>query len=385
MNPSEPVDNALNDWEAVISKAAASIGLSEPNPRVACRIITRKGSVFDGHTQQAGGPHAEIAALRAARLAGADVRGATVLVSLEPCSHHGRTPPCCDALVEAQVAKVVVATIDPNPLVAGQGVARLQAAGIQVELLSPDATAATASRELNIGFFSRMIRGRPWVRMKVATSLDGTTALKSGVSQWITGEPARLDGHAWRGRSCAVLTGIGTVLQDDPRLDVRLPGTTRQPHLVVVDSDLSTPPSARLFESAPDGLQRKVWIYHATTNQEKQTVLAERGALLVHMPNSANKVDLADMLRDLAQREVNELHVESGHKLNGSFLREGLVDEVLMYVGPKLLGQGAGMSTFGPLSHLQDGIQLQFTSIEQLGEDLRVLARVKGSDAFLRA
>ena len=375
----------MNDWKAVISKAAISIGLSEPNPRVACRIITQEGSVFDGHTQQAGGPPAEIAALRAAKLAGADVRGATVLVSLEPCSHHGRTPPCCDALVEAQVAKVVVATIDPNPLVAGQGMARLRAAGIEVELLSPDATAAIASRELNIGFFSRMIRGRPWVRMKVATSLDGTTALKSGVSQWITGESARLDGQAWRGRSCAVLTGIGTVLQDDPRLDVRLPGTTRQPHLVVVDSDLSTPPSARLFEPALDGLQRKVWIYHAAINKDKQAALAERGALLFHMPNSANKVDLTDMLNDLAQREVNELHVESGHKLNGSLLREGLVDEVLMYIGPKLLGQGAGMSTFGPLSQLQDGIQLRFTSIEQLGEDLRVLARVKGSDVFLHA
>ncbi len=385
MNPSKPVDNAMNDWEAVISKAATSIGLSEPNPRVACRIITRKGSVFDGHTQQAGGPHAEIVALQAARLAGADVRGATVLVTLEPCSHHGRTPPCCDALVEAQVAKVVVATIDPNPLVAGQGMARLQAAGIEVALLSPESDAAQASRELNIGFFSRMIRGTPWVRMKMAASLDGTSALDNGVSQWITGEHSRADGHAWRARASAVLTGIGTVLKDDPRLDVRLAGTTRQPHLVVVDSDLNTPLAARLFEPMAGGLKRQVWIYHAALDSRKQVALQERGAVLTHMPGATNKVDLAAVLRDLGRREVNELHVEAGHKLNGSFLREGLVDELLLYLAPKLLGQGAGVSSFGPLQRLQDGIGLNFTSADSVGDDLRILARVRGRDVFLQA
>ncbi|MFW2358096.1 bifunctional diaminohydroxyphosphoribosylaminopyrimidine deaminase/5-amino-6-(5-phosphoribosylamino)uracil reductase RibD [Hydrogenophaga sp.] len=375
----------MNDWEAVISKAATSIGLSEPNPRVACRIITRKGSVFDGHTQQAGGPHAEIVALQAARLAGADVRGATVLVTLEPCSHHGRTPPCCDALVEAQVAKVVVATIDPNPLVAGQGMARLQAAGIEVALLSPESDAAQASRELNIGFFSRMIRGTPWVRMKMAASLDGTSALDNGVSQWITGEHSRADGHAWRARASAVLTGIGTVLKDDPRLDVRLAGTTRQPHLVVVDSDLNTPLAARLFEPMAGGLKRQVWIYHAALDSRKQVALQERGAVLTHMPGATNKVDLAAVLRDLGRREVNELHVEAGHKLNGSFLREGLVDELLLYLAPKLLGQGAGVSSFGPLQRLQDGIGLNFTSADSVGDDLRILARVRGRDVFLQA
>lgn len=385
MNPSKPVDNAMNDWEAAISMAATSIGLSEPNPRVACRIITRKGSVFDGHTQQAGGPHAEIVALQAARLAGADVRGATVLVTLEPCSHHGRTPPCCDALVEAQVAKVVVATIDPNPLVAGQGMARLQAAGIEVALLSPESDAAQASRELNIGFFSRMIRGTPWVRMKMAASLDGTSALDNGVSQWITGEHSRADGHAWRARASAVLTGIGTVLKDDPRLDVRLAGTTRQPHLVVVDSDLNTPLAARLFEPMAGGLKRQVWIYHAALDSRKQVALQERGAVLTHMPGATNKVDLAAVLRDLGRREVNELHVEAGHKLNGSFLREGLVDELLLYLAPKLLGQGAGVSSFGPLQRLQDGIGLNFTSVDSVGDDLRILARVRGRDVFLQA
>jgi diaminohydroxyphosphoribosylaminopyrimidine deaminase / 5-amino-6-(5-phosphoribosylamino)uracil reductase len=377
-------DPRRDPFAMALTQAELALRGSNPNPRVGCVIASSEGSLVGaGHTQRVGAPHAEVMALRDAGARGHDLEGATAFVTLEPCSHHGRTPPCCDALIDAGIAKVIVATIDPNPKVAGRGIQRLREAGVSVDVLPADSDAARASRELNIGFFSRMVRGRPWVRLKVATSLDGTTALKSGVSQWITGESARLDGHAWRGRSCAVLTGIGTVLQDDPRLDVRLPGTTRQPHLVVVDSDLSTPPSARLFEPAQDGLQRNVWIYHAAINQAKQTALAERGALLVYMPNSANKVDLAAMLHDLAQREVNELHVESGHKLNGSLLREGLVDEVLMYIGPKLLGQGAGMSTFGPLSQLQDGIQLQFTSVERLGEDLRIVARVKGSDAFL--
>ncbi|MDP2016246.1 MAG: bifunctional diaminohydroxyphosphoribosylaminopyrimidine deaminase/5-amino-6-(5-phosphoribosylamino)uracil reductase RibD [Hydrogenophaga sp.] len=368
-----------------MSNAARSIGLSEPNPRVACRIVTREGTAFDGHTQQAGGPHAEIVALRAAQSAGADVRGATVQVSLEPCSHHGRTSPCCDALVEAQVAKVVVAVTDPNPLVAGRGLARLQAAGIEVQLLPPDSEAARASRELNIGFFSRMIRGTPWVRMKVATSLDGTSALGNGESQWITGENARADGHAWRARACAVLTGIGTVLQDDPRLDVRLPEVSRQPHLVVVDSDLNTPLAARLFEPVAGGLPRQVWIYHAALDPKKQVALQERGALLTHMPGASNKVDLHAMLRDLGKREVNELHVEAGHKLNGSLLREGLVDELLVYLAPRLLGSGAGMSSFGPLQRLQDGIELNFTAVDRMGDDLRILAQVQGREAFLRA
>lgn len=386
MSVTTPAVTSTDDaWGALMSNAARSIGLSEPNPRVACRIVTREGTAFDGHTQQAGGAHAEIVALRAAQSAGADVRGATVQVSLEPCSHHGRTSPCCDALVEAQVAKVVVAITDPNPLVAGRGLARLQAAGIEVEILPSDSEAARASRELNIGFFSRMIRGTPWVRMKVATSLDGTSALGNGESQWITGENARTDGHAWRARACAVLTGIGTVLQDDPRLDVRLTRTTRQPHLVLVDSDLNTPLAARLFEPAADGLPRQVWIYHAALEPRKQAALEERGALLTHMPGASNKVDLHAMLRDLGKREVNELHVEAGHKLNGSLLREGLVDELLVYLAPRLLGSGAGMSSFGPLQRLQDGIELNFTSVDRVGDDLRILARVQGRDAFLRA
>ena len=366
--------------------AENAVGLSEPNPRVACRIETADGRTFSGFTQQAGGPHAEVMALRAAEAGGADLRDATVHVTLEPCSHHGRTPPCCDALIAAQVGKVVVATSDPNPLVAGRGLERLRAAGIAVELLPPDSEAARASRELNIGFFSRMIRKTPWVRLKVAASLDGSTALGNGVSQWITGEAARTDGHAWRARACAVLTGIGTVLEDDPMLDVRLVDTPRQPHLVIVDSRLETPLTARLFGAPAQNLARKILIYCAAAEPQKQAALEALGATVVCMPGPQGKVDLAAMLRDLGQREVNELHLEAGHKLNGSFIREGLVDELLLYLAPLLLGTGGhGMAGFGPLQALDEGLKLAFHAIDPVGEDLRIVARVRGRDAFLRA
>lgn len=249
-------------------------------------------------------------------------------------------------------------------------------------LLPPDSEAARASRELNIGFFCRMIRGTPWVRMKLASSLDGTTALNNGVSQWITGEPARIDGHAWRARACAVLTGIGTVLADDPMLDVRQVETPRQPHLIVVDSRLETPLDARLFSPPAGDLSRQIWICHAIQDADRQAALQARGAQLIHLPGPNDKVDLAAMLAELARREVNELHVEAGHKLNGSFLRTGLVDELLLYLAPRLLGQGAGLSNLGPLQDLQDGTLLRFDAVERIGEDLRVLARVLGRDAF---
>ena len=366
--------------------AHQALSLSNPNPRVGCVITAADGGqvLGQGHTQQTGGPHAEIMALRAAAELGLDVRGATVYVTLEPCSHHGRTPPCCDALIAAQVAKVVVATADPNPLVAGRGLERLRAAGIAVELLPPDSEAARASRELNIGFFSRMIRKTPWVRLKVAASLDGSTALGNGVSQWITGEAARTDGHAWRARACAVLTGIGTVLEDDPMLDVRLVDTPRQPHLVIVDSRLETPLTARLFGPPAQGLTRKIFIYCAAADPQKQAALEALGATVACLPGPQGKVDLAAMLRDLGQREVNELHLEAGHKLNGSFIREGLVDELLLYLAPLLLGTGGhGMAGFGPLQTLEDGTKLAFHAIDPVGEDLRIVARVRGHDAFL--
>ena len=366
--------------------AHQSLLLSNPNPRVGCILADASGqTIGEGHTQQAGGPHAEVMALRHAREQGFNTLGCAAYVTLEPCSHHGRTPPCCDALIEAGVARVVVATLDPNPLVAGKGVERLRKAGVDVEVLPPESAEAIASRELNIGFFSRMIRGTPWVRLKTAMSLDGTTALADGTSQWITGEAARTDGHAWRARACAVLTGIGTVREDDPMLDVRLVDTPRQPHLVIVDSRLEIPLSARLFRPA---MARKLFIYCAIDDDAKRQALEALGATVVCLPgptpDTAGKVDLAAMLKDLGRREVNELHVEAGHKLHGSLIREGLADELLTYLAPKLLGPGMGMAALKPLAALSDGPELRFAQVERLGDDLRILARVAGHDAFLR-
>ena len=354
--------------------ARAALGKSSPNPAVACLLVGCRGlKVGQGHTQQAGGPHAEIIALCDAAERGHSVVGATAYVTLEPCSHHGRTGPCCDALIAAGVKKVVVSIEDPNPLVSGQGIARLRAAGIEVEV----GPGAAESRELNIGFFSRMIRKTPWVRMKIAASLDGTTALNNGQSQWITGAEARTDGHAWRARSCAVLTGIGTVLQDNPRLDVRLVETPRQPHLVIVDSRLETPLNAHLFIAG-----RALFIYAASRNDAKEAALKARGATVIHLPDANGKIDLAAMMKDLAQREINELHVEAGSKLNGSLIRAGLVDEFLIYLAPKLLGQGQGMLTFGPLEQLSDAVDLEFMSADRVGADLRIVARGAGRDQF---
>jgi diaminohydroxyphosphoribosylaminopyrimidine deaminase/5-amino-6-(5-phosphoribosylamino)uracil reductase len=354
--------------------ATQALFLSNPNPRVGCVIVDAAGTILgQGHTQKAGEAHAEIMALRAAAAAGHDVRGATAYVTLEPCAHHGRTGPCCDALIDARIAKVVASIADPNPLVAGQGFERLRAAGVQVEV----GPGAEASRELNIGFFSRMVRGTPWVRLKVASSLDGTTALGNGASQWITSRTARADGHAWRARACAVLTGIGTVMDDNPRLDAREVATPRQPHVVVVDSQLQTPLDANLFIAG-----RACYIYAASRNDAKESALQALGATVIHLPNASGKVDLAAMLRDLGARGINELHVEAGHKLNGSLVRESLVDEFLVYLAPRLLGPGLGMANFGPLSALADGVALDFHTTEMVGPDLRIVARVHGRDSF---
>ena len=358
--------------------AAQALFLSNPNPRVGCVITAANGHVLgQGFTQQAGGPHAEVMALRDAAAAGRDVRGATAYVTLEPCAHQGRTGPCCDALIQAGVAKVVASIADPNPLVAGQGFARLRAAGIEV-VVGPG---AEESRELNIGFFSRMVRGTPWVRLKVAASLDGTTALHNGASQWITSAAARADGHAWRARSCAVLTGIGTVLADNPVLNVRELTTPRQPQLVVLDSHLQTPPDASLFIA-----DRACIIYAAgpldAEFSARKAVLEARGATVVHLPGADGRVDLPALLRDLAARGVNELHVEAGHRLNGALVRAGLVDEWLLYLAPTLLGPGRGMADMGPLDTLAQRLALEFQGVERVGPDLRILARVKGRDQF---
>ncbi len=351
--------------------AREAIGLSDPNPRVGCIITAPDGRVIGrGHTQQTGGAHAEIMALRDAQAHAEDVRGATVHVTLEPCAHHGRTPPCCDALIAAGVGRVVIAVEDPNPLVAGQGAARLRAAGISVST----GLLAAEARALNIGFFSRMQRGRPWVRLKVAVSLDGRTALDNGTSQWITGAAARADGHAFRKRAGALLTGIGTVRDDDPRLDVRLVPTALQPWRVIVDSRLEMPPAARILQ--PPG---RVLVYAAHADAERSAPLFAGGAEVAVLAGPNGKVDLHAVLADLGSRGINELHVEAGHKLNGSFVREGLVDEFLVYLAPKLLGIGRDLAAFGPLESMDDTLRLRFVDITSIEGDLRLIARPEGT------
>jgi diaminohydroxyphosphoribosylaminopyrimidine deaminase/5-amino-6-(5-phosphoribosylamino)uracil reductase len=361
-----------------LNLARQALWLTSPNPRVGCVITDADGTVLgQGHTQRAGGPHAEIMALRDAAERGHPVQGATAWVTLEPCAHQGRTGPCCDALAAAGIGRVVAALTDPNPQVAGQGMARLAAAGVQTDILDAQDDIAVQARELNIGFFSRMARGLPWVRMKVAASLDGQTALQNGQSQWITGPEARADGHAWRARACAILTGIGTVLEDDPLLNVRGVDTPRQPHLVVVDSRLDMPLSAQLLDTQGAGHQaRQIWVYTATTEHpDKRAALTARGVQVIDCPGPGGKVDLAAMLRDLARREINELHLEAGHKLNGSFIREGLVDEFLVYLAPQLLGPGQGMANLPALTTLSGAVQLAFHAVDSVGPDLRLLLR----------
>lgn len=335
-----------------------------PNPRVGC-VIVRDGEVAGtGWHEKAGAPHAEVLALRAA---GARARGATAYVSLEPCSHHGRTPPCADALIGAGIARLVAAMQDPNPQVAGNGFARLRAAGIQVE----SGLMQEAAQALNVGFVARMRRGRPWVRMKIAASLDGRTALANGQSQWITGPEARRDGHAWRARACAVLTGIGTVRDDDPQLNVREVETPRQPLKVVVDSKLQLQPSAKLLASG------KVLVATATEDTSGIAALQAAGAEVLLLPNAQGKVELTQLMRELGRREINEVHVEAGTKLNGSLLRENLVDELLLYLAPGILGDSArGMFSLPQLADLAQKRLVQFADVQTIGSDLRILARV---------
>ena len=335
-----------------------------PNPRVGCVLVKDGLVVGEGWHEKSGEPHAEPLALLQA---GAAARRATAYVTLEPCNHHGRTPPCADALIAAGVSRVVAAMTDPNPLVAGQGLEKLKAAGIEVAsgLLESEA------RELNIGFVSRMTRGRPWLRLKAAASLDGKTALNNGQSQWITGPEARQDGHRWRARACAILTGIGTVRDDDPQLNVRGVETPRQPLKVLVDSRLEVSPKARLFDGAP------VLVACAVENAARAAALQARGAEVLVLPNAQGKVDLAALLQELGRRGINEVHAEAGFKLNGSLLAEGLVDELLLYLAPCLIGDSArGLFNLPELAALGDKRQLQWRDLRQLGPDLRLIARL---------
>lgn len=344
--------------------AERALWTTSPNPRVGCVLVRDGEIVGEGWHVRAGEPHAEVHALRAA---GERARGATAYVTLEPCSHYGRTPPCAEGLIAAGVSRVVAAMEDPNPLVAGRGLAMLRAAGIDTAC----GLLAEAAQELNIGFVSRMTRGRPWVRLKTAASLDGKTALNNGVSQWITGPDARRDGHRWRARACAILTGIGTVRDDDPRLDVREVETTRQPLRVIVDSRLETPPTARILQGGP------VLLAAAVDDAERANLLKAAGAEILLLPNAAGKVELPALLNALAARGINEVHVEAGWKLNGSLLREGLVDELLLYMAPCLIGHhAAGLFNLPELSDLAGKRPLSLRDVRLVGGDIRILARL---------
>ena len=336
---------------------------ASPNPRVGC-VIVREGKVIgQGWHERAGLPHAEINALK---LAGKKARGATVYCTLEPCNHYGQTGPCSDALIEAGVARVVAAMRDPNPLVEGGGLEKLKQAGIQTEygILENEA------RELNIGFISRMVRGRPWSRMKIAASLDGKTALNNGNSRWITGEPARQDAHRWRARSCAILTGIGTVKDDDPQLTVRHVETPRQPLRVVVDSKLEIPSSARVLQGG------NALVFCAVNDKARIARLTDAGVKVITLPNQEGKVELGQMMALLAKFEVNEVLVEGGFRLNGSLLKAGLVDELLLYIAPNLLGDKArGMFELPELSELVGRRELKILDLRMVGRDMRLLAR----------
>ena len=353
-------------WMAqALRLAERALYTTSPNPRVGCVLVNNYQVVGEGWHERAGEPHAEVLALRAAAEA---ARGSTAYVTLEPCSHYGRTPPCADALIAAGVKRVVVAVEDPNPQVAGQGIAKLRAAEITVECGLMEA----AARELNIGFFKRMTHGMPWVRSKIAASLDGRTALANGESKWITSPAARTDVQYWRARSCVVLTGIGTVLADDPQLNVREIATDRQPLCAVLDSRLRLPHNARLLQQ-PGGV-----IYTASQEVEKIFALEQKGARVVVLPDAHGQVDVAAVMVDLAKRGCNEVLVEAGCQLNGALLKAGLVDELVLYLAPQFLGDVArGMATLGELTSLTQRINLEWQDVRNVGKDLRILAKIR--------
>jgi diaminohydroxyphosphoribosylaminopyrimidine deaminase / 5-amino-6-(5-phosphoribosylamino)uracil reductase len=361
--------------QRALTLAARGLETTDPNPRVGCVVAHNGRIIGEGWHERAGEAHAEIAALRAA---GAQAAGAAMYVTLEPCSHHGRTPPCVEALTAARVARVVYATGDPNPEVSGRGAAALRAAGIVVEagLMAEEAT------ELNAGFMKRMREGRPLLRVKLAMSLDGRTALASGESRWITGEAARQDVHRWRARSSAVLTGVGTVLADDPRLDVRLPGEPgatprRQPLRIVLDSQLRTPPQARLLDGGGE-----VLILTAITaaDDARAAALTARGARVESLPAADGRLALPAVLDRLGELELNEVLVEAGATLAGEFLVASLADELLLYVGPRLLGPAArALVTLPEPRRLHEAPAFALIDMQQVGEDLRLRLQPRAS------
>ena len=366
-----PITESDIHWMSLaLSWAEKAMYITTPNPRVGCVIVNAQGVLLGaGHTQPAGQAHAEMMALQDAKSQGHSVAGATAYVTLEPCSHQGRTGPCCDALIHAGLSRLVVAVQDPNPQVNGNGISRLRQAGIQVDV----GVLEDKAKSLNPGFFKRMTQGLPWMRLKVAASLDGQTALTNGESQWITSASAREDGHAWRARSCTVLTGIGTVLEDDPQLNVRDIDTPRQPSLVIVDSKLQTPLNAKLWHA-----EREVWIYCASEDSDRKAALEAKGASVTCLPNAQEKVDLRALVHDLGKKAINEVHIEAGFKLNGSLLAAGVVDELLVYLAPLLIGQGLGMANLGPFESLSQALKLDIQNVTIIGDDVRLIAHVKG-------
>ena len=358
---------SANDHAAMaraLQLAEQGLNTTPPNPRVGCVLVKDGHSVGEGWHQKAGEPHAEIHALRTA---GEAARGATAYVTLEPCAHFGRTPPCADALIQAGVKQVIAAVQDPNPLVAGQGLARLRAAGIDTR----HGLLAAQANELNIGFITRMQTGRPWVRLKAAASLDGKTALNNGMSQWITGSAARQDGHRWRARACAIMTGIGTVIADNPKLNVREIPCERQPLRIVIDPRLEIAPTAAILQGAP------IIIVTANETPIRHIPFIEQGHSVQVFPTEQGKFNLPLLLQALAQQyALNEIHVEAGQRLNGALLQAGCVDELLLYLAPILTGEQAqGLFNFAPLTHLDQAISLDIKDLRTIGKDLRVIAR----------
>lgn len=353
---------------SALALAARGLWTTSPNPRVGCVIVAGDRVIGEGWHQRAGEAHAEIVALRDARArAPTLIRGSTAYVTLEPCAHTGLTPPCCEALIEARVGRVVAAMIDPNPLVAGRGLAALQNAGIE----AVSGLCAGEAEEINIGFVSRMARNRPWVRVKLAATIDGRTALAGGESQWITGPAAREDGHRFRARACAILTGSGTVSIDNPQLTVRIPGVERQPLRVVIDSALRSSPQARVFAGGG------TLVATASAGTASAPALIAAGAELLQVPTEEGRVDLAALMGELASRGVNELHVEAGPRLAGALMSRGLVDELLLYLAPGLIGDtGRGLIALPALESLSDRVSLRWHDIRQVGDVLRVIARV---------
>lgn len=361
----KPDTQDLQAMTEALEQARQGMYTTTPNPRVGC-VLMKDGIVIGrGFTQPPGGNHAEIQAIENARANGHDPKGATAYVTLEPCSHFGRTPPCANRLVSEGIARVVSAMTDPNPQVAGKGLAILAAAGIAVE----NGLLETEAYEMNIGFFHRMLHGKPWVRLKTAVSLDSKTALHNGQSQWITGPGARDDGHAWRARACAILTGIGTVRDDDPQLNVRSVATPRQPRRIVLDSRLEIALTAKILQGGG------TWIVTASKDQQKIARLAALGAEIIYLPNKDGGIDLPALMSELGKRQINELHVEAGARLNTALIQAGCVDELLVYVAPLLLGDARQMFNLPALDNLQGALKLQFNEVKQIGDDLRILAR----------